>query len=96
MYATYDDCLAAEQNDMIIVEGIRQAQRLANCSHLHASTTWYALNTTLISTLSAHLQAARGWSVRKANAAARKVVHESHNNGESIAYSLDLLDNGTI
>jgi hypothetical protein len=96
MFADYDTCIAAETDLMVVVEGLRSAQQLANCNQATAGDLWYRLDTLLAGNLSTHLQASRGWSARKANAAARKVIDTAHDCGENIRYCLALLDDGKL
>lgn len=98
MFASYEDCIAAETDVLVVADGIRAAQQLANCNRdtAYIEQAWGQLNRSLLQVISTHLRSSRGWSARKANASARVIVDTMHDCGENVRYCLALLDNGTI
>lgn len=94
MNTTHADLIAAETDLLVVAEGIRQAQMLANANRDacdgRATGVWGMLHTALVRTLVTYFRQQGATGALKL---AKAVTDEIYDNGESVAYNVDIITN---
>lgn len=88
----YDLAVLATNDVLVVAEAIRRAQYLSNANDATASNggVWGVLHTALVDTVAIYFATRQGESPEGARNAATAVVDEIYDNGENVAYNVEL------